>query len=218
MISNLGTFVGIELEKKVGKNDGSVNGIRYFDCQPQYGIFTTISRITKVLRDKKQNEIDSDDNSSEISLTISHSSTDNDVVFKSPLNSRKSRLKSNNSKNQTSNTSLQSTQQSNGNTWLTVGVNVFINNSIGVVRYIGPVDFAGPGIWLGMSLMNTFIICLYKMINCELLGVELRSPTGKNDGSVNGIRYFQCKPNHGLLVRPKKVSVRGINGAKLLPQ
>lgn len=190
-----GVFVGIELEKKLGKNDGSVNGIRYFDCRPQYGIFTTISRIAKVLRDKKQTDMDSDDNSSEISLTISHSSNDNDV-FKSPFNSRKSKLKSNNSKNQSSN-SLQSTQQSNGNTWLTVGVNVFINNSIGVVRYIGPVEFAGPGIWLG---------------------VELRNPLGKNDGSINGVRYFQCKPNYGLLVRPKKVSVRGINGAKLLPE
>jgi dynactin complex subunit len=149
----LGIFAGIELEKKLGKNDGSVNGIRYFDCRPNYGIFTTTSRIAKVLRDKKQNDIDSDDNSSEISLTFSQSSTDNDV-FKSPFNSRKSKLKSINLKNQSSNSSLQSTQQSNGNTWLTVGVNVFINNSIGVVRYIGPVDFAGPGIWLGMNFIK----------------------------------------------------------------
>ena len=64
----------------------------------------------------------------------------------------------------------------------------------GVVRYIGPVDFA-EGVWLG---------------------VELRSPRGKNDGSVRGKRYFSCKPSHGLLVRPNKVSVRGINGARLL--
>jgi hypothetical protein len=29
-------------------------------------------------------------------------------------------------------------------------------------------------------------------------------------------RYFTCKPDHGLLVRPNKITVRGINGAKLL--
>lgn len=39
---------------------------------------------------------------------------------------------------------------------------------------------------------------------------------GKNDGTVQGRRYFSCKPDHGLLVRPSKITVRGINGAKLL--
>lgn len=48
------------------------------------------------------------------------------------------------------------------------------------------------------------------------LGVELRTPKGKNDGSVEGKRYFTCRPSHGLIVRPSKVTVRGINGAKLL--
>ena len=65
-----------------------------------------------------------------------------------------------------------------------------------MLRYIGDVDFA-EGIWLG---------------------VELRTPKGKNDGSVQGRRYFLCRPNHGLIVRPSKVTVRGINGAKLLPE
>lgn len=64
----------------------------------------------------------------------------------------------------------------------------------GTLRFIGNVDFA-EGNWLG---------------------VELRTPRGKNDGSVQGQRYFNCRPNHGLLVRPSKVTVRGINGAKLL--
>ena len=64
----------------------------------------------------------------------------------------------------------------------------------GVIRYIGSTDFA-DGIWIG---------------------VELRTPKGKNDGSVMDKRYFLCKPNHGLLVRPSKITVRGINGAKLM--
>jgi dynactin complex subunit len=28
---------------------------------------------------------------------------------------------------------------------------------------------------------------------------------GKNDGSVQGIRYWTCPPNHGLFVRPSQV-------------
>lgn len=64
---------------------------------------------------------------------------------------------------------------------------------VGVIRYIGPVEFA-DGVWLG---------------------VELKTPHGKHDGSVQGRRYFTCRQNHGLLVRPSRVSVRGINGMQL---
>lgn len=63
-----------------------------------------------------------------------------------------------------------------------------------MVRYIGPTEF-GEGIWVG---------------------VELRTPKGKNDGSVQGKRYFSCKHEHGLIVRPNKITVRGINGARLV--
>ena len=161
-----GTFIGIELNKNVGKNDGSVNGIRYFDCKQNYGIFTTTSRVLKVLKDNKLTD-ESDDNSSETSLTMSQSSTDNDI-FKSPKNSRKSRLKSVQTKNQISNqNSNQSSNQTNGETWLTVGVNVFINNSIGVVRYIGTVEFAGPGIWLGMDSDKHIISGFVHLIEFE---------------------------------------------------
>lgn len=34
-----GDFVGVELEDASGKNDGAVQGKRYFDCPPGYGMF-----------------------------------------------------------------------------------------------------------------------------------------------------------------------------------
>lgn len=37
------------------------------------------------------------------------------------------------------------------------------------------------------------------------VGVELDTETGKNDGEVNGTRYFQCLPNHGLMVKSANV-------------
>lgn len=39
------------------------------------------------------------------------------------------------------------------------------------------------------------------------IGVVLDEPTGKNDGSVKGTRYFSCAQNCGVFVRPERVEV-----------
>ncbi|XP_045623187.2 CAP-Gly domain-containing linker protein 3 isoform X1 [Procambarus clarkii] len=78
--------------------------------------------------------------------------------------------------------------------WLEVGHNVFYKNEVGVIKYIGQVDFEA-GTWLG---------------------VELRAAKGRHDGMVRGRRYFTCRPHHGIMVKPNKVYARGINGAKLV--
>lgn len=49
----------------------------------------------------------------------------------------------------------------------------------GIVRYIGNI-VVSPGIWIG---------------------VELPQADGRNDGSIQGIRYFECLPNRGIFVK-----------------
>ncbi|KAF1925394.1 uncharacterized protein M421DRAFT_423721 [Didymella exigua CBS 183.55] len=49
----------------------------------------------------------------------------------------------------------------------------------GIVKYVGLIHVA-EGAWLG---------------------IDLQEPTGKNDGSVRGERYFDCPPHHGLFVK-----------------
>jgi len=36
-------------------------------------------------------------------------------------------------------------------------------------------------------------------------GLELPTPTGKNNGAVEGISYFTCGPNYGLFTKPDKL-------------
>lgn len=49
------------------------------------------------------------------------------------------------------------------------------------------------------------------------MGVELDSPIGKNDGSVNDVRYFKCRPNCGLFVAQSKIRRAGALNANITP-
>ena len=37
--------------------------------------------------------------------------------------------------------------------------------------------------------------------------MTLDEPTGKNDGSVNGTKYFSCAPKSGVFLRAERVEI-----------
>ena len=43
-----GEWMGIELDEKQGKNNGSVKGKTYFDCKPEHGLFVRPTAVTKI--------------------------------------------------------------------------------------------------------------------------------------------------------------------------
>lgn len=40
-----GVWVGVDLDRAKGKNDGSVQGMRYFECKPKHGLFTRAENL-----------------------------------------------------------------------------------------------------------------------------------------------------------------------------
>ena len=45
---------------------------------------------------------------------------------------------------------------------------------------------------------------------------QKNSILGKHNGTVNGRKYFTCRDGHGVIVKPRNISVHGINGTELL--
>lgn len=47
------------------------------------------------------------------------------------------------------------------------------------------------------------------------MGILLDEPLGKNDGCVNGTRYFAAQDNYGVFVRPSQVKL--LNESEEMP-
>ncbi|EGW34397.1 uncharacterized protein SPAPADRAFT_59828 [Spathaspora passalidarum NRRL Y-27907] len=58
----------------------------------------------------------------------------------------------------------------------------------GVVKFIGKVDIIDEG-------------------KSDWIGIEFDEPVGRNNGSINGVKIFECRNKHGSFVKPKQVEV-----------
>lgn len=249
-----GEWAGVVLDSPVGKNDGSVNGIRYFMCEPKRGIFSRLGKLSRSRAPSKSSSPAlSDDRlassaedgagvgsapprtepsssakaerSPSIAATVSDAETAGEVgsvngdagptatavasgadptvasfgASKSLTSNIPSalprRLSVSSHSSQGSACGVLSSQNdipaSIGDVALSkyafkVGDRVKVSGSKkGTIQYLGDADFA-RGMWVG---------------------VELDDPLGKNNGSVAGKRYFDCKPMYGLFAPFHKVEL-----------
>ncbi|XP_077499679.1 CAP-Gly domain-containing linker protein 3-like isoform X6 [Amblyomma americanum] len=164
-----GIWAGVELCNPLGKNDGSLGGVSYFQCPMNHGIFAPITKIQKY-DGSPQVDAASPTKPSRPPKSISYPKVDVSHVS---------------SKIETGLSTLRQKQHlyDRKNNKLSIGDSVVVGQRKGVVRFLGETQFA-PGYWCG---------------------IELAKPEGKNNGSVNGVTYFTCPPNHGVFALPSKV-------------
>ncbi|XP_009319469.1 PREDICTED: CAP-Gly domain-containing linker protein 1 isoform X4 [Pygoscelis adeliae] len=200
-----GQWAGIVLDEPIGKNDGSVAGVRYFQCEPLRGIFTRPSKLTrKVLTEDEANGTQTAHASRATSPTSTSAaslvSSSAAALPPSGIPQKTSPLaaKEHSTPSQISNLSKTASESvsnlseagslKKGERELKIGDRVLVGGTkAGVVRFLGETDFA-KGEWCG---------------------VELDEPLGKNDGAVAGTRYFQCQPKYGLFAPVHKVTKIG---------
>lgn len=124
-----GEWAGVILDEPLGKNNGVVQGVQYFQCEPNHGVFARPQNL--LLEPPKQ-------------------------LPKQPVKPKDNAHK------------------------FQVGDAVLVSGTkAGVIAFLGPTQFA-KGEWAG---------------------VVMEKPEGKNDGTVQGVVYFQCPPKHGLFAR-----------------
>jgi len=242
-VDDMATWFGVELDTEIGRHDGTVQGVRYFAAGEDRGVFVTLKKLTKLDAEDNYNAAeDSCDTSvceSQLStapssvmvhrrsvtstpvgggrvrrsLSLRHhenkmasssSSTNNDTASATSKQMQSFNLNRSMSVRRSDVPDFQTTPVTTYNKFkkrtekqfLDIGQSVMVIHSkeMALIKYVGHTDFA-PGIWVGL---------------------ELRNPKGKHNGEVQGRRYFSSKDSHGLMVKPRNISVHGINGQDLL--
>jgi dynactin complex subunit len=174
-------------------SDGSYEGTRYFETEPNRGLFCRPAKVQRLAQNganpsggdtsgstKAQATPQTD--ASKSSTTTTHS--DKDDADKTLVNPPVTDTNA----TQNDQSVVSAEPPSSSSQELHVGDRVVVSGTkFGTLKYLGKIHVA-EGIWCG---------------------IQLDEPLGKNDGSVSGKRYFTCQQRYGLfspLARVEKVT------------
>ena len=176
-----GEWAGVVLDKTEGKNDGSVKGVRYFQCEPDRGVFARISKLSRtpglLPPVTRSEDATSEAVSNKANGMLRRPTTPSFTPSKAAFGSNTSLNRATPSPTTVAKPGTKPP--------LKLGDRVLVSGSkMGTLQYMGETDFA-KGDWAG---------------------VELDEKQGKNDGAVAGKRYFECRPMYGLFAPVHKVA------------
>ena len=102
-----------------------------------------------------------------------------------------------------------------------VGDRVLVGGQkVGTVQFSGPTKFASGCVewcgcvWGGGGVVCGCVwgvwvcgcVCPYYTLYRWWFGIELDEAKGKNDGAVNGVRYFTCPSDRGIFAPPHRLT------------
>mmetsp|Transcript_25759 Transcript_25759/g.77622 ORF Transcript_25759/g.77622 Transcript_25759/m.77622 type:complete len:510 (-) Transcript_25759:15-1544(-) len=185
-----GEWLGIKLERPEGMHNGTVKGREYFRTKPQHGLFV-LSHVATVLEAGVENTMQQ----SRRAAVTTPAKDGRGSKASTPRRSSGRASTTTTPQGRRSAGALGGTPSSTAKSAFGIGSRVFAKGSLATLRYIGSIAVA-EGTFLGVEFASNGL--------------------GKNDGSLQGNRYFKTSPGRGLFLKPDQVTWRGKKVSRLL--
>ena len=203
-----GLWVGVELDKKLGKNNGTVKDRAYFSCDPEHGLFVRPTEIEFA---------DAADSSSPSEAAPGVSSVDLEAL-RASVEKREATIAAGNKRLTELGKQLEKERKK------AAAAAAFSEKGEAAKKGGAAVDTASdtkadlPLFGVGDrvkvrqadgSIVKGWVQYYGKTGFYEgmWVGVVLDTAAGKNNGTVLKRQYFQCRDNHGVFVQPHAVTL-----------